>query len=360
MQTNSKKWFIFVISLTIICLVGISLITIIIDPFFHYHKPLDSLEYELLRDNERYQNDGILRHWDYDTIITGTSMTENFKASECDEIFGGTTVKVPFAGSLLKETGDVLKRALQYNPNVRTVIRSMDVSTLLEDKDATKDIYDYAEYLTNKNPFDDVKYILNKEVIAFCHSTIHYTKYGNKTTTFDEYANWMEIYKDWFGQAFAANSYTLGEPVTEEKIITQEEIQMVRDNIQQNVVDVALAHPDVTFYVFIPPYSLGHWEQLDNQGEINYMIDAQQIAIETILPCANIKLFSFDTNFDLVCNWDNYTNYVHYGDWVNSDLLEWMKNEEYLLTSNNYEEYLAQIREFYNNYDYSSIEHITY
>lgn len=360
MSKNAKRWFVLVLSITFLCLCLVALVTIIIDPFFHYHYPLKGIEYELLRDNERYQNDGILRHWEYDTIITGTSMTENFKTSECDALFGGTSVKVPFAGSLCNETRDNIERAISYNPNVRMVIRSMDSSTLLEDKDARKDIYDYADYLTNKNPFDDVKYLLNKEVLAFDSSILQYTRNGAKTTSFDDYASWMDIYGDWFGQVYVVQSYELGEPAKEQRVITEEEITMVRENVQQNIVDIALENPNVEFYVFIPPYSLGYWDELHNDGEIDYMIDAQKIAIETILPCENIKLFSFDNNFELVCNWNNYTDKAHYGDWINSDILRWMSEDEFLLTEENYQSYLDEIREFYNNYDYAGIEHNLY
>lgn len=50
---------------------------------YHYHAPLEDFAYLLDRNNERYQNYGILSHFSYDTIITGTSLTENFKSSEC-------------------------------------------------------------------------------------------------------------------------------------------------------------------------------------------------------------------------------------------------------------------------------------
>ena len=45
-------------------------VTALIDPFFHYHKPLPFLQYEIYY--QRYQNDGIVRHFDYDTLITIT------------------------------------------------------------------------------------------------------------------------------------------------------------------------------------------------------------------------------------------------------------------------------------------------
>ena len=102
-------------------------------------------------------------------------------------------------------------------------------------------------------------------------------------------------------------------------------------------------------------YSICLWDSKDNAGQIDWYIDAEQIAIGELIKHPNIKLFSFNTNFDLICNLDNYKDIVHYGEWVNSQILEWMQNDEYLLTEHNYKEYIGTIREFYNSYDYGSL-----
>ena len=80
-QKKHAKWFWKVLLMCVGTIIIGGLLIVVVDPFFHYHAPLESLEYPLIRDNERYQNDGILRHFTYDTIITGTSMTENFETS---------------------------------------------------------------------------------------------------------------------------------------------------------------------------------------------------------------------------------------------------------------------------------------
>lgn len=51
---------------------------IMVDPFFHYHKP-DTATYFYSLDNERSQNDGIIKNFKYDAVITGTSLVENFR-----------------------------------------------------------------------------------------------------------------------------------------------------------------------------------------------------------------------------------------------------------------------------------------
>ncbi len=93
---TSKKWIqsFFIILVLILILAGS--IIVYLDPFFHYHAPLKGFYYEI--DNERYQNDGIMKNFEYDALITVTSITENFKTSELDTLFAVLSIKVSYWG----------------------------------------------------------------------------------------------------------------------------------------------------------------------------------------------------------------------------------------------------------------------
>ena len=110
MKGKSFKWIVGYLVLVVCALGVVAGLVIKVDPFFHYHKPMvDTYYYHIV--NERSQNDGIVKQFDYDAVITGTSMTENFKTSEMDEIFGVHSIKVPFSGGTYKEINDNLARA---------------------------------------------------------------------------------------------------------------------------------------------------------------------------------------------------------------------------------------------------------
>jgi hypothetical protein len=350
---NTRKWFFSVIVVTVVCMAAGAAFVFWVDPFFHYHGPVENLEYPLVRDFERYQNDGILRHFSYDTIITGTSMTENFKTSEVDELFDATSVKVPFAGGLYKEINDNLTRAYSYGNEIKYVFRCLDYQCLAEDKDATKDIYDYAEYMTNENPFDDVNYLLNKSAMERALKVLIATAGGGQGLDFDSYANWMQY--NTFGPETVLASYELADPAEEEKILDEEEETMIRENVRQNVVALAEEHPETTFYLYFPPYSIAYWDQICNDGELDWHIAAEQAAIEEMISCPNIKLYSFSIAEEIICDLDNYADYVHYAEDVNSWILECMQKDEYLLTEDNYQEYLEDERNFFSTYDYAAI-----
>ena len=72
---KNRSWNIVVISGLLILLSLAGGMVYVIDPYLHYHKPLESLQYPLK--DERYINDGIARNYEYEAMITGTSMTQN-------------------------------------------------------------------------------------------------------------------------------------------------------------------------------------------------------------------------------------------------------------------------------------------
>ena len=133
-----------------------AVLTAYVDPFFHYHSPrTDEFFYTL--DNQRSQNDGIVKHFDYQGIITGTSMVENFKTTEADRLFGCSFIKVPLEGATFRETSELLRTALTANPDTRIVIRGLDINRLGNDKDLMRtDLGDYPTYLYDSDPFKQI------------------------------------------------------------------------------------------------------------------------------------------------------------------------------------------------------------
>lgn len=123
-KIKPRIWLLLHFLLPIVALLPIAALVIHVDPFFHYHPPyLEDYFYTL--NNQRSQNDGIIKHFEYDALITGTSMAENFKTSEMDEIFGTTSIKVAYSGGSYKEINDSLIVALRSNPNLKTIVRGL-------------------------------------------------------------------------------------------------------------------------------------------------------------------------------------------------------------------------------------------
>ena len=165
LQKVYRKWVISTLSLMVLIFFLISSVIIYIDPCFHYHLPVDNFEYFLDSKMERYINDGITQHFEYNGIITGTSIAANFKASEADEIFNTKFIKVPYSGGRYKEINDNLKRAYEAKKNIRYIIRALDIEYMTNSKNSYDSARTYPLYMYNDNIFDDVNYILNKSIL---------------------------------------------------------------------------------------------------------------------------------------------------------------------------------------------------
>lgn len=188
---SAKRYNLIIIITLLIILTIISTISIYTDPFFHYHAPIAGKAYPL--NAERYQNNGIVKHFSYEAIITGTSMCDNFKVSECEELFGYSTIKVPFSAGSYYEVARNLKNGLSSNSNIKLVIRSLDLwggEYILSDKNALEPAFTYPNYLYDNNLFNDTNYFLSKDTLIRSTSIL-FNSHQNPITDFDNYSNWM-------------------------------------------------------------------------------------------------------------------------------------------------------------------------
>ncbi len=336
---------------TLVILLGVSGVTFIFDPYFHYHAPFDFQRYHL--SNQRYQNDGIARHFEYDSIITGTSMTENFKTTEFNELFSKNSIKIPYFGASFKEIDASISNAISRNDKITMVLRSLDHYKLFEDKD-TMSYSNYPEYLYDNNPINDVKYLLNKDILLTdTFQTFMMTLKRSESTTFDKYSNWNDSAV--FGKEAVLSSYERKEKIETINTLTESDKKTIEDTVQQNFIETAKNNPSIDFYVFIPPYSMVYWDSLYTTGEIERHLNAQELAINLFLKQENIHIFSFMTDYETVCNLDNYKDISHYKEEINSKILQHMSKNEYKITSENCNEYFSEVRSFYTSYDYDSI-----
>lgn len=351
---NAKKWSLIFVSLygAIMLLIGGTVV--IVDPFFHYHKPLRGISYSFAE--EEYVNNGIIRNFDYDAMIVGTSMTKAFKTSEADQLFDRTFIRITNQGEGYKVINQNIELAIQCNPDLDLIIRSIDAEWFISSPDWLG--YDeYPEYLYDDNIWNDVEYLYNKEILERdVIPTIQRSISGVPMDQFDNYGIGKRSNE---GKAIVLNKYErpAKENLTTDEEETKQYFNMLKENIDRNVVSVIEDNPDISFYLFIPPYSICWWDSLHQKGGkiLERRLDMEAYVLERLLAYDNVHMFSFNDNFEMICDLNNYIDTTHYADEINSQILVWMKEGKYQLTEKNYKEYLAKEREFYCNYNYDSI-----
>ena len=349
---TAKKWCILTLGLILALLILMGGLTALIDPYFHYHGPLEGLAYELSDERQRYINDGISKHFEYDAMLTGTSMMENSRSSTFDELFGVNSVKVPYEGSALKETDQNLRRAIASNPELKLVFRSLDYFLIILEKDEQLYPEDlYPDYLYDDKLLNDTSYLFNKTVfLESTLPTLWRTLRGEEMTSFDDYSL-MDM--TLFGKTppekgFApAKGDFPGAPA--------ELLEKVEGNIRQTVLETAAANPQIDFYYVVSPYSVLYWDRLRSTGRVDEHLDCEQKAVELLMDYENIHVFSFYDCPEIIGDLSDYMDECHYGPETLDKIFRYMAAGEHRLTEDNYVETFSRARELFKNGDLAAL-----
>lgn len=348
---TKKNWFKCTVIGTTVLLLFIALAMYIYDPYFHYHKPLNGLSYRLY--SERYMNDGIARNFTYNAVITGSSMNQNFKTTEFDDLFETQSVKIPFSGAGFQEIARALNVALTSHNNVKYVLWGIDYNGLYR-AHYWKGYDEYPDYLYDNTIWNDASYLWNKSLIfeGLIIDSLNTLK-GIPSTSFDEYSSW-DVGSGW---EQIQKTYSRSATIAPMKIATDGEIEITRDNINKNIIELVRKFPDVQFILFYTPYSALYWESIVRDGTFEKQLQYERLTSSILLVEPNIQLFSFSKETEVTSDVNNYRDKEHYIGSINSQILQWIKAGKGKLTLDNYEDMVNWEREYYSKFDYDSLYH---
>ncbi len=311
-------------------------IVVFFDPFFHYHDAISPLKRVL--EERDYQVAGTLDNFEYDSIILGNSMAENFNNKWFDETFGGQSVKAVKAagsnGSLLY----YLDRAYETH-EIKQVFYTVTMDMLTYDTKTSYESESYY-YMINDNPIDDIKYVMNKDVLL---KKIPIMLAYSFVIDYDEGEayNWYSS-KNFSAEAstkfYYPNDYFL------EDIPIDENIEYLDDNISLIVAELE-AHPDTEFYIVFPPVSILWWDNEYRNGRLEWNLKKFETACNAILEYDNVHLYATFAEEDIICDMNLYMDTVHFNQNISHEIVNQIANNVNLITKDNVSEYSDYMRE---------------
>lgn len=322
----------------LILLLIIAALVLLIDPFFQYHKPWFGLK-AVLTDKE-YQCPGTLRTFDYDGLIVGSSVAENYYNGWFDEGFDCRAIKAIRSYGATADLCYLLEEAFE-NQNLKYVFYSMDTSSLAADPTPTFELTGCPMYLYNKNPFDDVEYLFNKGVLF---EKIPYMAANSVIGDYDEnnsynWAQWKEFNKD-----MALKLY-----IRTPSIAPMKEADYYQDILDANIrliTEQIEAHPETEFKIFFPVYSMLYWDNLYRTGDLEAYLYNTEETVSRLLAYENVQLFYFQNEREIATNLDNYMDTLHFSQEINQYMAEQMIAGNCRLTKENYQQTFADMKDF--------------
>lgn len=341
MKQAYKRWVCGLLAACAVLLVACAAVVYFVDPCLYYRIPED---WDPVLFSERYQAAGLAKNVPADTVLMGTSLAANYRRSEIAETFGTTAVRITIPDGYLSEfdkTMDVLFRS----QDPQRVIFGLDANILVRDESGLTSAM--PDYLYNDNPFDDVKYLINKDTLYYSAYVLMANRW-DEADTLDEGFTWDGDV--WWNHATALANYTRPE-ITGETLPADAYLRHASDNL--DVVEGWItAHPETEFDIFFPPYSILFWDKTARLGETEAVFAALDLAYERLLQYDNVRLYNFLMDPDIVLDLDNYCDYVHHSGAVCTQVLAKMAAGECRMTEENYRDTLAQWRDFVVDYDY--------
>ena len=349
-KMQPKRWLAGFLGIFLAGLAGCMALVIWVDPFFQYHKPLTWFPY--LVDNQVNQNPGLAKHMDYDSILIGSSMTASFNTDWFEELMGMKTQKLSYNGSYPKDLSNIMQLVFDAKGDqVKAVYMAVDQSTFSADPEETK--FPVTDYLYDDNVFNDVPYLLNKDVL------LDYIL--RPLADRKDASDWAELYKPWwtdeyYNKANVLMYYEAAEEKQEEEALAADYFKdAVEENLQKNILPYIEAHPETEFYIFSPPYSILFWNDVTREKELEAVIGRLEYMTERLLNYENVHVFNFLGKEDIICNLNNYADYMHYHKNVCRYITECFATGENELHPENYGQAFDEIRTLAMSYDYPAI-----
>ncbi|WP_026657350.1 hypothetical protein [Butyrivibrio sp. AC2005] len=331
----------------------VSALVIYVDPFFHYHAPLQGFPY--IVDNQLSQNPGMATRMDYDSCIIGSSMTVNFHTDDFRELMGLNTLKLSYSGAYPRDDYNILSIVFDKNTParqktpVKAVFLGLDIPTLTAEPDEIK--YELPMYLYDKNPINDVKYLWNKDVLL---EYILKPIIQKKATNLSEvYASWWT--EDYYNISYVMHGYEAPEPV-EEEMDADLLIEKTNENLHVNILPFIIDNPDTEFYIFFPPYSILYWNNVLTENHLEATMNQYKFAASELLQYDNVHLFYFQNMEEVVTDLNNYADYTHYNPRINRYMTECFANGTHEVCSvEEFEKELEKMRRIIAEFDFEEL-----
>ena len=329
-----------------------------VDPFQVYHRPF--IAGMGLVENQRFQNAGLINSYladaeqGYDAVMIGSSVSDNFSSADAATHLGWhKSLRLFFDGGDPAQLAFMLEQALQrgHVQHVLWEILPRNYSPPHYSPEANLQDREFPAYLYNRNPFDDLHYLFNADVLALAwrHGVL---KQDLPQATPESLGYWAE-------RPYAAPQHIdLNRPerIEEERAryrgaptlagtpaaaMGTHSFPVIDFPVIDKVVLPLLQREcggEREFVLFIPPVS-----RLDYLGNPRYVWRSLQMTrhlLAGIANCPNIRLHAFG-QLDFTGDLNYYHDKIHYRLAVSHQLLAWMGQGHYRLDLANYPDYEA-------------------
>jgi len=339
-------------------------IAILVDPFQIYHKSLFGTD--KFTKNQRYQNAGVINSYladkkeGFDSIILGTSMTENFDPTNvANKMNWDRTLSLSLSGGFPLEQEITARRALSTN-NVRHVLWGIIPGAWSsQSANEWRKNKVFPEYLYDNNLSNDSPYLLSLSTleysteIALNKSTIFTRNIDNRNLWYQRH---LKLFDKWNSPDNISKLKKLPQLSGISPRSPLERSQFNYPSVDKHLTSVIQPHCNsaIDFNLVIVPSSRIGLKILGKKSFYR-QLQLRRYLVENLQQCGNVAIFAFDLVDSITADLNNYKDYKHYRADINRHITEQIAKGNHRLTIENITEYENTLIEKVNTYElYSS------
>lgn len=319
------------------CLLTFISIVFIVDPLQHYRQ---ASFYTPMFHNSRYLNAGLIRNFDYDTAVIGTSMIMDLQRPHVNQALGVDMLNLGISGATLPEQRlmfDMVKKA----GKAKRIIYGLDTFTMYSEKAIIRQDA-FPMFLYDESLLNDIKYLLSYFSLKLTYYSYAGNVQGRQAFRFDRDTayNWTDQYT--FSRQLALKSYRQRYEGMNSLRMKAPELKVLIRNFDTHILPAFKQSPETEFIVFYPPYSYLFWLNEVHQRDLGLekLAAFKRHVHESLQGMDNVRVYDFQSESDITFDLDNYRDAWHYHNRVSKLVMEAIGDDRNRVTSNTIEQYI--------------------
>lgn len=331
---SSKKFLISMIISTIVILIVIGSLTYTVDPFLKYRYKPDKM-YLL---NPRFVNPGLLKNYDYNTVILGSSMVQNFDMN----LFRADPSVKPLKIAIGAASRDEIEVAysLIKKEKTKSIIVNLDLTSFNAlSKDVKYPSYTYKDDLLSQLGYlysyeacirympIDIGSLLFSDINQDMHKMMKEKSDVDRIGEFRGNNNYQgKIY-------FLRFLYKTGSGFSYQD--TEDMDKRMKEHFDQFIAKFDIGNNKHIEYTFIlPPYSIAYWGYTDQKGYYQNFVDIVRYINKQVSKYENVRLICF-YDIDTIMDLNSYADLTHFNPETSDFIVNNLFTEKYRLTHEN-------------------------
>ncbi|WP_298240249.1 hypothetical protein [uncultured Bradyrhizobium sp.] len=327
---------------SIVCVLGAAALTYAVDPLQLFR----SSPRAFYSDDTRVQNAGLIRSQPFDTAFMGTSLAIHFRQSDIDRALDVHSLKLAMTGSNSRQQAFVLERAIAHG--AKRVIWEMDDFIFVDAADIETDPYlsvdlyrgtakGIASYLFSAAMAKESLFTLLRSVPPLRQPLTRAAPYlpvkFALSDVDDIYAlpRDFDIARDYNATKTLASFAYITAPSRSRFLGESYGFEAMVRHFEQDAVGLIARHPEVTFDIYFPPYSILQFVAMRDASPdtLKIVTDLTAVIAQRLTQLPNVRLHDFRGIKAVTHDLNNYGDVIHHSPVVDAMVLKWLAGGEY-------------------------------